>query len=618
MASVSEFPIRPFDNMKFVDQWGRQWIYQVSTKSWVFDGFVPEIPNADQNTIGLLSPTLKRFINSLNEKVGGFGILTKFSYAKVNDGYNGVLSGDIKLKSNSLNITCIDKPSSPEMGTNPQIDINFSEDFLSTLCIEVPGGPGPKGRRGDEGKKGLPGTGDGPQGEKGDPGEDATGTSTVEDVEVIFDDAFYSSAVINLSLDAPNSILAVTKANVLVADENTPADAVVATPVIRDIEFTDDMFGYKIIKPLDDSDALDPVMLAYGADFDPEQNRRLKANADGCCCEEEDSTELIAKNLSDYISQVITKYQKTIDNISRQYDKEVREFIYKKDEEARKALDVLVQNLSHEEFNEDFEYCMGLSDNGICGQQCCNELKRANVDPFLNPNLGLCKVTESIEAGNPTVAQSSYIAAKISGDLADEYGIPSLSKNIALATATNCEYPTASSLDQYTATVCAFASSILSASGSSGASDFCKDSVPTDLGTFTIDSGESKQILTGAGSELPAGAYLIQYLGGTIFDSDEPTCGYVVGSGDTSLGLVLTVTTPTEVIKIPWPVSSLSPNSLDPSEVEEAYLTGPITELAIGSIVEDGYKLSLEAVATGDRSTGSIKYKIMHCSRCLP
>lgn len=616
-TSVSDFPIRPFDGMKFVDQWGRQWIYQEGTRSWVFDGFVPEIPDADSNTIGLLSPSLKKLINSLAEKAGGFGILTKFSYGKTKtNGYEGVLSGDIKLVSESLDIQCIDRPSSPEMGTNPQINFNFSDNFLSTLCIEVPGGPGPTGRPGDRGPRGVPGTGDGPEGEKGDPGTDATGIATVDEVEVVFDDAFYSSAVINLSLDTTNSILAVTKANVLVADQNTPADAVVATPLVRDIEFTGDGFEYNITKPLDDEDATDPVMLAYGADFAPDQNRKLKANADGCCCEEEDSAELIARKLSDYINQVVAKYQKEIDRISTEYDREAKEFVFKKDEEARKALDVIIQQLSTEEFNEQFEYCMGLSDNGICGQQCCGELKRANSDPFLNPNIGLCAVVEAIRGEEPTVAASSSIAARISSDLANEYGIPSLSRNMAMAT--SCDFPTASSLDQFTTTICAFAESILAASGSSGASDFCKDSVPTDMGTYEIGAGETVNIGSGAGFNLPAGGYIVQYLGGTVFDSDEPTCGYVVGSGDTSLGLVLTVTTPTSETKMPWPKSSLSANPLNPEEVQEAYLVGPITEQAIGSVIEDGYRLTMEAVVTGDRSSGSIRFKVLHCSRCLP
>lgn len=210
--NVTIFPSRPFNGMKFTDQWRRRWIYRGSQKSWVFDGFVPDIPLADSNTIGLLSPRLKTFLNSLTPKAGGFGVVLSNSFGKVSSsGYEGVVNGNIKLVSNSLDINCQDEVASPELGRFPSIDFNFSEDFLDTLCIEVPGCPGPKGRKGAKGEKGKNGTGNGPQGSRGTSGVDATGISVVSDVQVDFDDSFYNAAITDVVLDEERAILSATK-----------------------------------------------------------------------------------------------------------------------------------------------------------------------------------------------------------------------------------------------------------------------------------------------------------------------------------------------------------------------------------------------------------------------
>lgn len=638
MSKVTIFPKNPFDNMKFVDQWRRRWIYKKSSKSWMFDGFVPDIPIADSSTIGLLSPELKQFVDSLREKAGGFGIITDNSYGRVtSSGYKGVLNGDVKIISDSLDIKCNDRIVSPELDQYPSIDINFSDDFLDTACIEIPGCPGPKGRKGPKGDKGKDGTGNGPQGERGDPGSDAFGISSISDIKVVFDESFYSSAVTDVRLDEERAILSVTRSSALVPDETTPADQVVAQAVIRDIEFNDDTgWDYKIVKPQGVVDPFkipqDPVMLAYGADFAPAENRRLKVAATGCCCEEADGAEIIAKNLSDYINQIIDKFKSTMSRINDEYDREVREFVFKKDEEARKALDKLVQKLSDEEFHEKFEYCMNLEDNGICGLQCCNELSKMRQDPYNNPGEAIVNALNEIEEKICSCDQeaalssgTSEIAENVNHDLLQTYGIPTLSENAGLAIpSASGEFVSAGSdFNQFSIGICAFAISILEASGSSSASasDYCADSNTTKLGTITLKPGQSEQITTDTGPALKAGAYIIQYKNGTIFDSDNPTCGYVVGTGTEQLGLVLrrysNAGTEIEEIAIPWPESSISSNPLDPNEVEEAYLSGPITELSIGSVANEGDRLLLEAVATGDRSHGSIEVSVVHCSKCV-
>lgn len=641
---IIKFPKNPFNGMRFTDSWKRRWVFYLNDNSWRFDGFAPDLPLADENTVGLLSPQLKQLVNSISEKAGGFGIVTKYSFGKTKtNNLNGVLSGDVKLTSNSFDITCVNTPLNPELNRHPVIDINFSDDFLDGMCVEVPAEKGPKGRKGPKGSKGKPGTGDGPKGLSGNDGTDALGVSTVSDVEVVFDESFYSSAVTEVFLDAENAVLSVTKSDALVPDENTPASEVVTSPVVRDIEFIDDnSFGYKIVTSSGVTDpieaAQDPIVLAYGSDFDPKQNRKLKVAAEGCCCEEADSAEVISKRLSDYVDQAIDKVRDSINGINEEYDIEIREFIFKKDEEARKALDVLVQKLSKEEFHEPFEYCMSLSNNGSCGQCECNELKKFRQDPYNNPgsfNLcGLNNIGTAIEdlcscLGSGSISLlsgESSTTDNINKEVLNSYDLPTLSQNSGLVSQQleDCTVPSASEFDQFTTGVCAFALSILNASGfgNTEASDFCKDSYTTNLGVITLKPGESQIITASAGTSLPGGAYILQYRSGSIYDSDNPVCGHVVGSGSNKIGLVLTLFHTTdsgdvEETEIPWPSSSLVQNPLDKDEVEESYLLGPITEMAIGAIVSSGDKLVIEAIAEGSKSTGSIDISISHCSRCV-
>lgn len=639
--NIVTFPNRPFDGMIFNDPWKRRWVYDSRSNTWRFDGFAPDIPLADSKTVGLLSPQYKQLINSISEKAGGFGIVTKFSFGKTRtNGFNGVLSGDIKLVSNSFDITCVNSPSQPELNRHPVIDINFSEDFLDGLCVEVPSEKGPRGRKGIKGEPGETGTGDGPQGLPGTSGIDAIGISTLDEMEVVFDESFYSKAVTEVFLDSENAILSVTKSDALVPDEDTPASEVVTSPMSRDIVFNDEnTFDYTITTVPGVSDpvesSVDPVVLAYGTDFNPEKNRKLKVASSGCCCEEADSAELISRNLSDYIDQSIQKLVDSINDINEEYDQELKEYIFKKDEEARKALDVLVQKLSEEEFNEEFQYCMSLLDNGVCGQCQCNALKKFSTDPYNNSgrfatttldniNISIQGLYESLGTGNLSlISGQSNVAKNTNSEIINSFDIPTLSQNSELVSQNVQAYPTASTFDQFTTGVCAFAQSILEASGfgTTDSADFCKNSATTNLGVIKLNAGDTAVINSSAGPTLVAGSYVLQYRNGTIYDPGNPTCGYVVGTGHAKLGLVVTKFTSNgniiEETEIPWPASSLTQNPLSKEDVQESYLLGPITELAVGVIVNDGDRITVEAVVESDNASGQIELSAYHCSRCV-
>jgi len=620
--AVTEFPIRPFDGMKFVDAWRRQWIFDTDKNCWRFDGLVPDIPIADETTIGLLSPQLKQKIDALPEKAGGFGILTKFSFGKIASGlFNGVLSGDINIKSNSLEIKCKDAdgkiitkecktvPFSPELPDRvPAIDINFSEDFLDTFCVEVPGKAGPKGPRGPKGPKGKDGTGDGPKGEKGPPGEDATGVSEVESVIVEFDDAFYDRAVVALDLDTDRSILSVTKGPLAVPSDDDPADQVVTMPIFREIEWIGDLFDYSIIKNDNDETNTRPDvnLLAYGADF----NKELAGD--------DEDTEVIKKNLSDYINQVLEIYKARVEQFTQEYDDEIKAFIIEKDDQARKALDGLVSELATLAFDEGFEYCMGLEDNGICGQQMVNEFKKFREDT-MNVRLiqKLDELVQATESGGMAVG-GAPIMDQMRDMIAQSAGVSTLSRNSSLISAFQTS---ASEFDQFNASICAYAQSILQANniGVTEASDFCADANSTKVTSITLEPGEEANVTVGVGGALPAGAYIIQYTGGALFDGGQPDCGYFVGTNESDRGIAMIVDDSTTETTIFWPESSnlAEGDEFDPEKVEEAYLSGPIVEFAVGTVVAQGASIVLRAlVSDEERSSGAINFNVFHCSRC--
>jgi hypothetical protein len=620
--STTELPVVPFDGMKFVDAWQRQWEYSIETKTWIFKGYLPNIPLANESTIGLLSSNLKTLLDSIPEKAGGFGILTKFSFGKViGDGFNGLMTGDIILKSNTLDIKCRDQhgklitksctnaPSSPEANLIPSIDINFGSDFLDTICIEVPGSQGPKGIQGPPGEDGEDGFGDGPQGLTGDPGNNATGISEVNGVTIEIDESFYDTAVVNVELDQQNSILSITKAKLAVPDNDTPADRFVVMPIIRSLEWTTGI-DYNIIAPAGENLGLegDVGVLAYPKDFNPDLQ-----DAD---------IEMSRKALSDFINQIIGDYKVIYDKYIAEYDQEIKDFIYAKDDEARKVLDSLVAQLAAKQFSETFEYCMGMADNGSCvglatwGQQMANAANAMVVSIQEIAKL-LALIVANTTPSSPTPPNPTASAAEI-------YDINSIDNVFdeigqVLKTKTNFSIPSmAVSSSTYSSDLCNYAPQILEASGEVTYNNVCPDIQSQLLAKVILNPGDKYYVKNGVGGvELPGGAYLVQYTDGAVYDGSQQDCGYIVGSGGVTRGLVLNVEKSNVITKIPLPMSSQISDPHDKNQVINSYLTGPITEMAIGSFADDGDKIWLEMVVSDPKqSSGSVTLMVKYCARC--
>ena len=611
--STTELPVVPFDGMKFTDSWRRQWEYSAETSTWIYKGYLPNIPLADESTIGLLSSSLKSLLDSIPEKAGGFGIFTKYSFGKVQgDEFNGLMTGDIVLKSNTLEIkcrdlngklitkTCTTSPSSQETNQIPSIDINFSETFLDTLCIEVPGSKGPKGITGKPGLDGEDGFGDGPIGLEGAPGLDASGISEVDKVVIEIDDSFYDTAVVNVELDTQNSILSVTKAKLAVPDDTTPADRFIVMPISRSLEWTTGA-EYNIVAPNNENLGLesDVGVLAYPADFNPEM-------IDG-------DVEMSRKALSDFVNQIISDYKILYNKYITEYDQEIKDFMFSKDDEARKALDSLVAQLASKQFSETFEYCMGLADNGVCGQQMLDAFNSL----ILLVQKGLVELTKIADSIASSPESSSIYDINNVDGIIDE--INKAINNKTGSSGFNFQTNSVSSYsNNYSSDLCNYASQILEASGEVTSGDVCPDIQSKLLAKIELIPGTKYYIKNGVGGlELPRGAYLIQFKDGAVYDGSQPDCGYMVGSGNVTRGLVMNIESNNVITQIPMPQSSQVTDPHDKNQVINSYLTGPITEMAIGAFANEGDKIWLEFLVNNkNQAAGSISLYIKYCARC--
>jgi hypothetical protein len=376
----TELPFKPFNGMKFVDAWHRQWIFVAKDNTWQFDGYINDVPLADENTVGLLNSGSKRILDSIQEKGGGFGILTKFSFGMPGT-LNSIITGDIILKSNSLDITCFDGNGVEikrdcgrtvvQEATNPPIlDFNFSDLLLDNICIEIKSGRGPKGFQGEKGDDGLDGTGDGPQGDKGDPGVDAVGVSELGNIIIEVDEeSFYNTAVTNLELDSDNSVLSTTKNNMDVPDNDTPAEKVLASQLFRSIKFVGSGFEYELEKPADEDSKFlaDPVTMFYPAGISTERLSEL-----------EDGVEVFRDRLSSTIDRYIEQYQELIEQYIVEYDKEIRDYIFNIYKDSKINIAQLVDRLADKEFSQMPEYCLGMTDNDKCDNKFFREFRDFN------------------------------------------------------------------------------------------------------------------------------------------------------------------------------------------------------------------------------------------------
>jgi hypothetical protein len=290
---------------------------------------------------------------------------------------HGVIMGDIELISDTLDITCVDNMGRPitvaqdcnldykdcDGGAQaPGLDVKVAEKVIESFCVELRSCKGPKGDKGAKGETGKDGTGDGPTGEMGDPGQDApdighkfTGIKFIDSEDV------YDSAVIGLELDADNGKLHVLKAKMAVPDDDTPANQVITSPINRTIDWTDDEFGYTLLKPMNDpietkkADDADVTMAVFPSGYEI-QSTGLPTDI-----EKSRLTQFNSVTLTSLLDRAIAYFQDRLTAIDEDYDRQIKEFMEEKDAKARAILAGLAQDLAECEWELPIEFCLGIT-----------------------------------------------------------------------------------------------------------------------------------------------------------------------------------------------------------------------------------------------------------------
>lgn len=293
---------------------------------------------------------------------------------------HGILSGDIEIVSDSLDIKCVKGSDLQEL----ECEDNKSSDaekpdgllfttkqkFLDSLCIEVPGCKGPDGDKGVQGNDGKPGTGDGPKGEQGDSGKDYKSVKKFTGIKIEDIDDVYDTAVVALESDPESGKIYVVKAKIKTPSSTTPADQVIASAIHRAIEFEEEFF-FKIIKPV-----VDPISLENDAKGGisvgiptGEPGCYLKSNFDNdvlvCAIPKggasaSGASQIAVRWLSELLSEISQFYRDKLIEAADAYDKQIKDFIIEKDKEARQAICQLAEQLAECEWELPLEYCIGL------------------------------------------------------------------------------------------------------------------------------------------------------------------------------------------------------------------------------------------------------------------
>lgn len=530
------YPEQPFDGMVMVDSYGVRWLFDGEFNCWRRDASVSKFPLANRTTVGLMSAQDKGMIDSISHKGGGFGIIVKplMSLSSPNNS-DGIIWGDVEFLSDSLDIICVSgdgtdlstiKQSScnpngcsvgatPDNAPKPGFNFQISQKFLDTLCFEIPGCAGPKGETGPKGRQGTPGTGDGPQGAKGDPGEDATEPHVFTGIKTVELDEIRDTAIVGLELNSSKGILSVIKSRMRVPNADTPADQVIASPIVRSLEFTDGEFGYQIVRP--DNDPLataDVVTMHYPRGFEP--GGEIK------------ETDVNASTLSTFIDSIVNHYRNELLKLSEKYDVEIREHVISRDDAARQQLNILAEELANCEFRMPIETCFGISPED-CGE------------------------------GDPNDALAVFFFGEKYKDGAEAIDVG--------------EYTLTPGMD-----------------------------VPV-----SIDQ-DGKNLFS---TTLPGGDYVIQYVGGAVYDQIDSTVGYLVGSSLPNSGVSAQIIA-ADTVTLKLPLSTETFNKYDAESVQKAYLYGPLLEKAMAVTLPDGGgRIIMRADVPNGTGTGEIYMRVV-------
>lgn len=390
-------PQNPFDGQVFIDIFGIKWIYTAKGNSWRHEGRAKKIPLATGSTVGLLSKEFKQLLDVTPPKGGGFAIVTKpYNRFKTQANPDGIIFGDIILKSNTLDIKCVNAEGeeisecraacfSETDEEPPGFDINFSDKFIKTMCVNVPGGSGPRGAPGKQGAQGKDGTGDGPQGDQGSPGKDALERSVLSGVKIVDVDDIFDTAIVKLQIDNATGRLYTTRGKIKTPTNDSPIEEIIARKIVRGIRFGKcfeyELFTVPCTEDPEELEEVNPVIAYFPKHFDP-LNEQIETYSP------------VRSRLSTLVGSVIDFYQGKLNEASDQWDAQLGTFIIAKDKEARAILDGHLSQLADAEAIDNIDYCIGI--NQGCEQK--RELPSTNTDVEELTEALACNPTSNIRA----------------------------------------------------------------------------------------------------------------------------------------------------------------------------------------------------------------------------
>jgi hypothetical protein len=402
----SFLPNNPTDKQIYIDAYNNRWIYDIKYDLWVRSGASDELQLATASSPGYLSQRDKLLLDKVPSVGGAFGIIVDTKLL-LQSGSNpeGVIQGDIKLKSDSINIICVSKDLQPldnckspstfncegtdltTTGTSPGLKFELTEKFLKTLVINLRGQKGQKGVKGPKGPKGDTGYSIGPAGEQGDKGDSTTTQCSLTNVNYTDLTDITDTAVVKLDI-TQDCTLSLTKSKINL-DPTLPATKVSASPILRTITYkteseisktnTDKQSGNTFLtrKPETTDTTSDTACTVtslsdwtlnkIGTDplpLNPTLLRLPKSDID--------SSNAINFNagitLSDFVTGMVDTYKNRLIDLDTKYLSDVKKYIDSIDAKARSILGGLAQQLAECEFNmPSVEYCITFNNCPIVG-----------------------------------------------------------------------------------------------------------------------------------------------------------------------------------------------------------------------------------------------------------
>lgn len=412
----SVLPVLPTDGQVFVDSELVKWIYNASTDLWEKSGTATTVPVATSDNIGYLSSVDKTLLDKTPAVPGGFGIITDTKLLLQSPtNPEGIIRGDIELKSESLDITCVGSNGlkltcavPPELecttptGTTPGLSFKLSKKFLDTFIVNMPGPQGKKGLTGEKGKQGKPGFSGGPPGIKGLPGSDIDELCKLTGISYRDLDGVTETAIVDLNLVDDNGHgckLAVTKARLNVPGD-VPADKVIATPLVRNIVYDTDpdpsvcnitrLDQWRLVQNPGDDTPLNLSLLRLSRGADSVSDEPVGFNT--------------TLSLRKFISDIVSEYKRRLQKIDKEFGKIARDYIEKIDDKARSILSQLANDVAMCEFNlPAVEYCITFTG---CDQPPPPPPPPPPPSPFRAASI---KASDNTETPNPKRKVSSVV-----------------------------------------------------------------------------------------------------------------------------------------------------------------------------------------------------------------